>query len=72
VSAGTRLHILLTKSDKLSRNMALNSLQETHRQLEDSQIEASLQIFSALKQTGIEDAHSVLDDWFGFTHVSSQ
>lgn len=72
VSAGTRLHILLTKSDKLSRNMALNSLQEMHRQLEDSQIEASLQIFSALKQTGIEDAHSVLDDWFGFAHVSSQ
>lgn len=65
-NAGTRLHILLTKSDKLSRSAASKSLHETHRQLEDAQVEASLQIFSASKQVGVEDAHSVLDEWFGF------
>ncbi|HEX7027814.1 MAG TPA: ribosome biogenesis GTP-binding protein YihA/YsxC [Gammaproteobacteria bacterium] len=65
-NAGTRLHVLLTKSDKLSRSMALKALRETHRQLEQAQVEASLQIFSALKHTGVEDAHSVLDEWFGF------
>jgi GTP-binding protein len=66
MNAGTRLHILLTKSDKLSRNAALKSLHETHRQLEEAQVEATLQIFSALKHAGLEDAHSVLDEWFGF------
>lgn len=66
MSAETKLHILLTKSDKLSHSAALKALHETHRQLEAAQVDASLQTFSALKQIGLEDAHSVLDEWFGF------
>lgn len=61
-----RLHVLLTKADKLSRSAALKNLHQAQRQLEEAQVEASLQTFSALKQSGIEDAHSVLDEWFGF------
>lgn len=57
------LHVLLTKSDKLSKNQAAKSLLGVQAALEKSGIEATLQGFSALKKQGIDDAHSVLDHW---------
>jgi GTP-binding protein len=57
------LHIILTKADKLSRNQVMQALAKTQSQLEDAGVEATLQDFSALKKTGIDDAHSVLDHW---------
>jgi GTP-binding protein len=55
------LHCLLTKSDKLSRGAARNTLLNTSARLEQDGIECTLQIFSALKKTGVEDAHELLD-----------
>jgi len=57
------LHILLTKSDKLSRNQTAIAVQKTQAALANAGVEATLQDFSALKKQGIDDVHSVLDHW---------
>jgi GTP-binding protein len=64
-NAGPGLHILLTKADKLSRNAAEKNLHSTAAELEQAGIHASLQLFSAHDKTGLDDVHTVLDDWFG-------
>ncbi len=56
------LHILLTKADKLKRGAAQQTLLAIHKQL-DSYPNVSIQLFSALKQQGIEEAHQKLDEW---------
>ncbi len=58
------LHILLTKSDKLKYGAARNTLLKVQRDLSEASIVITLQLFSALKKTGIDDIHLVLDDWF--------
>lgn len=57
------LHVLLTKSDKISRSKAATTLQATQSALAEAGIEATLQDFSALKKSGLKDAHAVLDHW---------
>lgn len=57
------LHVVLTKADKLSRNEADRQLFATRRGLEERGLEASLQTFSALKRTGVEDLQQLLLDW---------
>ncbi|MGD8567543.1 MAG: ribosome biogenesis GTP-binding protein YihA/YsxC [Gammaproteobacteria bacterium] len=63
------LHILLTKSDKLKRGAAANSLQKVQsclQTVDSSQI--SVQLFSALKRTGTDNLILVLDKWLGINH----
>jgi len=55
------LHLLLTKADKLSRNAATKTLYRVQSELERAEIECTLQLFSALKKTGRDDAHTLLD-----------
>jgi GTP-binding protein len=55
------LHVLLNKSDKLSRNAANKVMSEIRRELVD--IDANLQLFSALKGTGLGEARQKLADW---------
>ncbi len=55
------LHILLNKSDKLSRNAANKTMLEIHRELANPDI--SLQLFSALKGSGVDEARQKLADW---------
>lgn len=58
------LHILLTKADKLNFGAAKNSLLQVQRQLQESLMPLSIQLFSAVKRSGIEDLHELLDCWF--------
>ncbi len=60
------LHILLTKADKLNYGSAKNTLLRVQKELSESEADVSLQLFSSLKKTGIDDAHFVLDQWFGY------
>lgn len=62
-AAQLRLHILLTKSDKLKRGAASDSLRCVKSQLNRLMPEASVQLFSALKRSGTDQLVSVLDDW---------
>ena len=59
----SELHVLLTKSDKISRNQTSSAVHRTQAELEKAGIEATLQDFSALKKSGIDDVHAVLDSW---------
>lgn len=61
------LHILLTKSDKLKFGAAKNTLLKVQKELGNTSIVVTLQLFSALNKTGIDDIHQMLDEWFGFS-----
>ncbi|OQW93927.1 MAG: YihA family ribosome biogenesis GTP-binding protein [Beggiatoa sp. IS2] len=63
------IHILLTKADKLSRNQACSVLQQVQQQLANESNEISVQLFSALKYQGIEEAKARLDRWFSLQMV---
>ncbi|MCB1735145.1 MAG: YihA family ribosome biogenesis GTP-binding protein [Gammaproteobacteria bacterium] len=64
--AGLAVHCLLTKADKLNRGAAGNALLQVRKALTTLHPNASVQLFSALKKTGIGEVHAVLDSWFGF------
>lgn len=61
--ADVKLHILLTKSDKLKRGAANNSMMTVNTQLKTLMPTATVQLFSALKKSGITNLISVLDEW---------
>lgn len=63
-AAGLDLHVVLTKADKLSRGAATRQLHTARQALEREGVHATLQLFSSLTGSGIDDAHSVLDEWF--------
>ncbi len=52
------VHVLLTKADKLKRGKAATALLEVNKELGDS---ASVQLFSALRRHGVEEATAMLD-----------
>jgi len=56
------VHILLTKADKLKRGPAMSSLLKVQKALAEHK-NVSVQLFSALKHTGVEQARAVLDAW---------
>lgn len=58
------MHILLTKSDKLNRGPAMSMLQQVRKRLEPFGDLISVQLFSALKHTGVDTARKQLDEWF--------
>lgn len=69
------VHILLTKSDKLTRGAAIATLHKVRQAVthllnqgegEGTPPRCSVQLFSALKRTGVEDAHAVLDQWLEY------
>lgn len=61
---GLPLHILLTKADKLTYGAAKNTLLHIQRELKDITIPLTVQLFSALKKTGIDEVHQALDEMF--------
>ncbi|MOA30552.1 putative GTP-binding protein EngB [compost metagenome] len=60
------MHILLTKADKLTYGAAKNALLKVQKDIRQGWGEvASVQLFSAPKRLGIEEAHAVLAGWMG-------
>ena len=57
------MHVLLTKSDKLKRGAARNTLLATQREFKDHPL-FSFQLFSAVDGTGIKEARNTLEQWF--------
>jgi GTP-binding protein len=60
---GLPVHILLTKSDKLKRGPASSTLLDVRKRLPALHAGASVQLFSALKKTGIDEAREVIARW---------
>ena len=54
------IHILLTKADKLNRSEAAKVQRETRKFVGDR---ATVQLFSVLNKTGIEEAQKLLEAW---------
>ncbi|MCL4153195.1 UNVERIFIED_CONTAM: hypothetical protein GTU68_037017 [Idotea baltica] len=57
------LHLLLTKADKISRSAQQQAVMRVQKEVAEAGISATIQDFSALKGTGLDDAHRVLDAW---------
>jgi GTP-binding protein len=57
-----RTHLLLTKSDKLSRNKAAQSLFKVNAIVNETE-NFSAQLFSSLNRDGLDEARSLLTDW---------
>jgi len=56
-------HILLTKADKIKRGPQQNSKLQTQKKLKEADIDASVQVFSALKKTGLDELVIKLNSW---------
>ncbi len=62
-------HILLTKADKIKRGAQQNSLLKTRKLLKEANISASVQTFSALKKTGLDELVIKLNNWLTLQHI---
>ncbi|MCC6610415.1 MAG: YihA family ribosome biogenesis GTP-binding protein [Burkholderiales bacterium] len=62
---GKPVHVLLTKADKLSRSAADTVLRGVRARLRVLAPTATVQLFSALKRTGVEEVERTLAEWFG-------
>lgn len=60
------VHVLLTKADKLKRGQAATALLDVKKSLGEA---ASVQLFSALKKDGVEEARAVLEDFLTKTRL---
>ena len=64
INAGLPVHVLLNKADKLSKSAGLKALQLLKNSYQEDKF--SGQLFSALSNTGVEEARNKLDKWLGF------
>ena len=62
LEAGLPAHVLLTKCDKLSKSAAASALHGLRKALADHP-SISVQTFSSLKRTGLEEAGRVIEAW---------
>lgn len=60
---GRPIHCLLTKSDKLTRQEQTKTLRETRAALAEYGGQVTVQLFSSLKKTGMEEAEKVVGGW---------
>lgn len=73
VASGMPMHILLTKADKLNYGAAKNALLKVQQELRRGWGEkVSIQLFSAPKRQGVEDAQAVLARWLELSDVPGE
>ncbi|HQR50682.1 MAG TPA: ribosome biogenesis GTP-binding protein YihA/YsxC [Methylophilaceae bacterium] len=60
---GKPIHVLLTKSDKMSRSEAMKTLAAVRKELQQTWGNSSVQLFSSLKKQGVEEAEKVIGAW---------
>ncbi len=65
-NVGMPTHILLTKADKLKRGAAQNTLLKVRKEISENDPAGltSVQLFSSLKGTGLNEIYAVLNGWF--------
>ena len=64
--AGLATHVLLNKSDKLSRGAGARVLAEARKRLAPLGDENVAQLFSATRRTGVDELGARLDAWLGY------
>jgi len=63
--SGKPVHVLLSKSDKMSKGPAQQTLLKVRATLQEAGLTASVQLFSSLKKTGVDEAEAVVRTWLG-------
>jgi GTP-binding protein len=61
--SGRPIHVLLTKSDKLTRSEQAATLALVRKDLAPLGEQVTVQLFSSLKKTGIEEAERIVGSW---------
>lgn len=61
--SGRPIHVLLTKSDKLTRSEQAATLATVRKELAPLGEQITVQLFSSLKKTGIEEAERIVGSW---------
>lgn len=63
--SGRPIHCLLTKSDKLTHQEQIKTLRDARKALQAADLgeQVSLQLFSSLKKTGIDEVERVVGGW---------
>lgn len=61
---GKPVHILLTKADKLSRQQATHTLKQVRMWLAEHFPACTVQLFSSLKKSGMDEAEAIIASWF--------
>lgn len=69
---GRPIHCLLTKSDKLTRQEQSKALRDTRAALADYGDAVTVQLFSSLKKTGIEEVEKIVGGWLGIEAGTDQ
>ncbi len=64
---GKPVHILLTKADKLSRQQAAHTLKQVRAWLAEHFPGCTVQLFSSLKKSGMDEAEAIIASWFAGT-----
>lgn len=64
--AGLASYILLTKADKLKFGAASATLRQVQQAVAKRYHQTQVQLFSALRKTGVEAAQNQLDRWLGY------
>jgi len=67
-TTGKPVHVLLSKSDKLSRQAAQNTLKAVRLGLRDYADNYTAQLFSSSKKHGMEEAETIIEGWLGINH----
>jgi GTP-binding protein len=63
--SGRPIHCLLSKSDKLTHQEQIKTLRDARKELAAANLgeQVSLQLFSSLKKTGIDEVDKVVGGW---------
>ena len=64
IPTGHPVHVLLTKSDKLTQSAAAKALKEAQTLLSRRYANCSVQLFSAVTNRGVDEANRLIHQWF--------
>ena len=67
-----KVHILLTKADKMKKGPGTATMHSVKKHLKESGIDdlVSVQLFSSLKKTGVNELEKILDTWLALEEAS--
>jgi GTP-binding protein len=71
-STGKPVHVLLSKSDKLSRQEGQKTLREVRAELLEYADNYTAQLFSSPKKLGMEEAEEIVGNWLGIKHENTK
>jgi len=71
-STGKPVHVLLSKSDKLTRQEAQKTLRAVQARLRDYAPNYTAQLFSSLKKQGMEETEAVIGGWLGVKNETGE